>query len=101
MIELPELQTRRQRAEDHGQVLRERLQEIEQQQMERTKELRLVQGLEEFCTSMHRALQNPEYEIKQKILQLVVDRIVVDEQQLTIRHVVPTGPVKLQTGPQP
>jgi hypothetical protein len=25
---------------------------------------------------------------------------VVDEQQLTIRHVVPTGPVKLQTGPQ-
>jgi site-specific DNA recombinase len=49
---------------------------------------------------MHSALQNPEYEIKQKVLQLVVDRIVVDEQQLTIRHVVPTGPVKLQTGPQ-
>ena len=100
VIELAELQTRRQRAEEHGQVLRERLQEIEQQHMERTKELRLVQGLEEFCTSMHHALQNPEYEIKQKVLQLVVDRIVVDEQQLTIRHVVPTGPVKLQTGPQ-
>jgi hypothetical protein len=49
---------------------------------------------------MHSALQNPEYEITQKVLQLVVDRIVVDEQQLTIRHVVPTGPVKLQTGPQ-
>jgi site-specific DNA recombinase len=101
VIELPELQTRRQRAEDHSQVLRERLQAIEQQYMERTKELRLVQGLEEFCTSMYSALQNPEYEIKQKVLQLVVDRIVVDEQQLTIRHVVPTGPVKLQTGPQP
>ena len=72
-----------------------------EQLMDRTKELRLVQGLEEFCTSMHHALQNPEYEIKQKILQLVVDRIVVDEQQLTIRHVVPTGPVKLQTGLQP
>ncbi len=99
VIELPELETRRHRAEDHGQVLRERLQEIEQQQMDRTKELRLVQGLEEFRTSMHSALQNPEYEIKQKVLQLVVDRIVVDEQQLTIRHVVPTGPVKLQTGP--
>src|SRR5262245_56079379 len=100
VIELAELQTRRQRAEDHGQVLRERLQEIEQQHLERTKELRLVQGLAEFCTSMHHALQNPEYEIKQKVLQLVVDRIVVDEQQLTIRHVVPTGPVKLQMGPQ-
>ena len=100
VIELPELQTWRHRAEEHGQVLRVQLQEIEQQLMDRTKELRLVQGLEEFCISMHHALQNPEYEIKQKILQLVVDRIVVDEQQLTIRHVVPTGPVKLQTGPQ-
>jgi site-specific DNA recombinase len=87
-------------AEDHDQVLRARLHEIEQQQMDRTNELRLVQGLEEFCTSMHSALQNPEYEIKQKVLQLVVDRIVVDEQQLTIRHVIPTGSVKLQTGPQ-
>jgi site-specific DNA recombinase len=101
VIELPELQTRRQRVEDHGQVLRARLQDIEQQHRERTKELRLVQGLEEFCTSMHHALENPEYEVKQKVLQLVVDRIVVDAQQLTIRHVVPTGPVKLQTGPQP
>ena len=100
VIELPELQTRRQRAEDHGQVLRARLHEIEQQQMNRTTELRLVQGLEEFCTSMHSALQNPEYEIKQKVLQLVVDRIGVDEQQLTIRPVIPTGSVKLQTGPQ-
>jgi hypothetical protein len=48
---------------------------------------------------MHSALQNPEYEIKQKVLQVVVDRIVVDEQQLTIRHVIPTGSVKLQMGP--
>jgi hypothetical protein len=37
--------------------------------------------------------------VKQKVLQLVVDRIVVDEHQLTIRHVVPTGPVRLQTPP--
>ena len=101
MIELLELQTRCQRVEDQGQVLCARLQDIEQQHRERTQELRLVQGLEEFCTSMHHALQNPEDEIKQKILQLVVDRIVVDEQQLTICPVVPTGPAKLQTGLQP
>ena len=48
---------------------------------------------------MRTALQNPSDVVKQKVLQLVVDRIVVDEQQLIIRHVIPTGPVRLQTRP--
>ena len=59
----------------------------------------VVRGLEEFCASLRTALQNPSDVVKQKVLQLVVDRIVVDEQQLTIRHVIPTGPVRLQTRP--
>jgi hypothetical protein len=29
-------------------------------------------------------------------LQLVVDRIIVEDTQLVIRHIVPTGPVRLQ-----
>jgi hypothetical protein len=32
------------------------------------------------------------------VLRLVVDRIVVDDATLTVHHVVPTGPVRLQTG---
>ncbi len=99
VIELMELQTRRQRVEDHGRVLRQRLCELDDQRHARQQELRVVHGLEEFCASMREALQDPSFEIKQKVLQLVVDRVVVDEQQLTIRHVVPTGPIRLQTGP--
>jgi site-specific DNA recombinase len=30
------------------------------------------------------------------VLQLVVDRIFVEDTKLVIRHVVPTGPVRLQ-----
>jgi hypothetical protein len=74
------------------------LQDLAQQQQDREHELRLIQGLEDFCTSVRHALQNPSFEVKQKVLQLVVDRIIVDEQHLTIQHVVPTGPVKLQMG---
>ncbi len=34
--------------------------------------------------------------MKKKVLQLVVDRIVVEESRVVIQHVVPTGPVRLQ-----
>jgi site-specific DNA recombinase len=101
VIELPELQTRHQRVEDHSRVLRQRLRELDDHHHSRQQQLRMVQGLEEFCTSMRAALREPSFEIKQKVLQLVVDRVIVDDQQLTIRHVIPTGPVRLQTGSQP
>jgi site-specific DNA recombinase len=99
VIDLPELQTRRQRVEDHGTALRARLRDLTAQRESREQQLRVVQGLDEFCASMRNALQDPNNVVKQKVLQLVVDRIVVDEHQLTIRHVVPTGPVRLQTRP--
>ena len=39
--------------------------------------------------------------MKQKVLQLVVDRIVVEESRVVIQHIVPTGAVRLQTEQHP
>jgi hypothetical protein len=36
------------------------------------------------------------FEVKQKVLQLVVQRIVVEDHRMTIEHVVPSGPLRLQ-----
>jgi site-specific DNA recombinase len=38
----------------------------------------------------------PSFEVKQKVLQLVVQRIVVEDHRITIAHVVPSGPLRLQ-----
>jgi hypothetical protein len=38
----------------------------------------------------------PSFEVKQKVLQLVVQRIVVEDHRITIEHVVPSGPIRLQ-----
>ena len=97
VIELGELWERRGRIEEHGRTLRERLSEIGRQRADREQEVRLLTGLDEFCESVRGALLEPSFETKQKVLQLVVDRIVVDESKITIHHVVPTGPVRLQT----
>lgn len=95
-IALIELQDRRRRIEQHHQVLVDRLQELQQQRQAREQEIRLLQGLEGFCTSLRDALANPAFAVKQKVLQLVVDRIIVEDTQLVIRHVIPTGPIGLQ-----
>jgi site-specific DNA recombinase len=95
-IDLAELQERRRRSADHQQVLRRRLGELQQQRREREQELRLLQGLEGFCASIRSALTEPSFAVKQKVLQLVVDRIIVEDTKLVIRHVVPTEPIRLQ-----
>jgi site-specific DNA recombinase len=38
----------------------------------------------------------PAFEVKQKVLQLVVQRIMVEDHHITIAHVVPSGPIRLQ-----
>jgi site-specific DNA recombinase len=101
VIDLTELAERRRRIDDHGRMLRERVREIEQQRSERTAELRLLEGLETFCTSIREAMEEPSFTVQQKVLQLVVNRIVVEDHQVIIEHVVPTGPVRLQTEQHP
>jgi site-specific DNA recombinase len=100
VIELTELAERRRRIEGHGRMLRERVREIAQQRSERSAELRLLEGVDAFCTSVREAMEEPSFTVQQKVLQLVVNRIVVEDNQVIIEHVVPTGPVRLQTEQQ-
>jgi site-specific DNA recombinase len=100
VIELGELQERRQRITEHGHQLRERLEEVAAQRADRERQLRLVEGVEAFCASVRAGLDHPSFALKQWVLQLVVDRIVVEDKRVVVHHVVPTGPVRLQTGQQ-
>lgn len=97
VIKLAELTAQRRRLEEHGRMLRERVQEITQQRRDRAAELRLLEGVDAFYASVRGALKEPSFEVQQKVVQLVVDRIVVEDTRVIIEYVVPTGPVRLQT----
>jgi site-specific DNA recombinase len=97
VIELSELAERRRRIEDHGRMLRERVRAIAQQRSERSADLRLLEGVDAFCASVRGAMEDSSFTVQQNVLQLVVNRIVVEDSQVLIEHVVPTGPVRLQT----
>ena len=92
------LKQRRDRVADHGRALRERLGEIQRQHREREQEIRLLEGLEGFCASICDALKEPSFDTKQKILRLVVDRILVEDDRLVIKHIVPAVPFRLRPG---
>ncbi len=97
VIDLAELKERRARIEEHGRMLGRRITEISEKRAQREQEVRLLQGLEEFSASIRDTLEEPSLEIKQQAPRLVVDRIVVEESKIVVHHVVPAGPVRLQT----
>ncbi len=97
VIELEELSERRGCIHEHGRMLRERLLELGKQRADREQQIRLLQGVDEFCESVRGALVEPSFETKQQVLRLVVDRIVVEDSKVIIHHVVPTATVRLQT----
>jgi site-specific DNA recombinase len=97
VIDLADLKERRERIEEHGRMLKRRLSEIREKRAEREQEVRLLRGLEQFSESVAGALEDPSFETRQQVLRLVVDRIVVEEERVVVHHLVPTGPVRLQT----
>ena len=97
VIDLSELKERRERIEEHGRMLKRRLSEISEKRARREQEVRLLQGLEQFSESVRESLEEPTFETRQQVLQLVVDRIVVEDTKVVIHHVIPAGPVRLQT----
>ena len=44
---------------------------------------------------MNDVLDNPSFETKQRILRLVVDKILVRDEEITIQHTVPISDVRL------
>ena len=85
-------------AERRRQLARER-QDVERQQEERTRlrQQRLQAetvrtDLVEFCGRMRSRLEQASFADKQAILQLLIERIIVGNGRLEIRHVIPLRP---------
>jgi hypothetical protein len=59
----------------------------------------LLQGLEAFGDGIRDTFIDPPFETKQKVLWLVIDRVIVEDDALVIRHIAPTVPIGLQPRP--
>src|SRR4029453_5420610 len=73
----------------------DRLSRLQHQQLEQAQYDALGQPLHEFCREMNDVLDHPSFETKQRILRLVVDKILVRDEEITIQHTVPISDVRL------
>lgn len=96
LIALEVFQERRQRVAAESAKVQQGLAMLQQERQEQERQATLGATVEEFCRNLNTALDNPSFETKQRILRLVVDKIEVWDDHITIKHVIPTSNVQLR-----
>jgi len=102
VIDLDELRERRQALEERRQTLRHHHEQERQRQRHAAHAQDVLDDLRSFCDRIQSRLTNASFEEKQSILQLLIERIIVGDDTLEIRHVIPLrNPGQPPTGPAP
>ena len=73
----------------------DRLSQLQHQQLEQAQHDTLGQTLDEFCRKMSAVLDPPSFETKQRLLRLVVDKILGSDEEVPIQHTGPISDVRL------
>jgi site-specific DNA recombinase len=91
VIPLAEYQRRRQDLEQRQTALEAQANQL-RVQAERRKELAgLVAHIEDFCQRVQLGLESATFEQKRQLVELLIDRVIVTDDQVEIRYVIPTS----------
>jgi site-specific DNA recombinase len=92
IIPLPEYERRRRELEQRDHAMAEQEHQL-CAQAERHEELAgLAIGIEDFCKRVQTGLTNANFEQKRKLIELLIDRVIVTDNNVEIRYVIPTAP---------
>jgi site-specific DNA recombinase len=89
VISLDELTERRSRLTEQRQALDRQLEAAHTLRQNQTTAQAVATDLAAFCARLHSRLDEASFADRQAILQLVIERILVHEDRLEIRHVIP------------
>lgn len=92
VIELDEYKRRRQEVEQRLQAIAGQVRQLEAS-VERHVELSgMVQSIEVFCQRVQQGLADATFDEMRQLVELLIDRVVVTNEQVEIRYVIPTAP---------
>lgn len=99
IIELQELQERQAKIAQRRKSLQAHYEQQAQLRQQAAQAREVLEDLETFCRRINARLEDATFEEKQSILQLLIERIIVGEDTLEIRHVIPLdGPPRRSRG---
>lgn len=90
VIQLEEYQRRRSQLESQEQALIVQQQQLVLQAQQKLDTANLARGIEEFCQRVNAGLSQANFEQKRKLVELLIDRVIVTDDEVEIRYVIPT-----------
>jgi site-specific DNA recombinase len=92
VIPLAEYQRRRQDLERREEALASREKQLQAQSRQRMELAGVAASIEEFCERVRGGLAEATFERKRKLVELLIDRVIVTGEEVQIRYVIPTDP---------
>ena len=92
VLELAEFQRKRQEIRHRQQNLLTQEQHLEAAAQQHLETAAVARGIEEFCAQVRQGLANAAFEQRRVLVELLVDRVIVTDEDVEIRYVVPTSP---------
>jgi hypothetical protein len=89
LLDKPELGQRKQRLDQERQTLAARIEQMQHQQAQQAAKTQILANFAAFCEQAQVALLNPTPEVKQEVLRLLVQSIVVEDEAISIKHLIP------------
>jgi site-specific DNA recombinase len=92
VIALPEYQRRRQELDQKIQALAAQAQQLDAQVDHHAELAGLTTAITAFCQRVRTGLTHATFEQKRTLVELLIDRVVVANDEVEIRYVIPTSP---------
>ena len=92
VLELMEYKRRRQELEQRLQAIAEQVRQLEASVGRHDELAAMVQSIEAFCLRVQQGLAQATFEQKRQLVELLIDRVVVTDEEVEIRYVIPTSP---------
>ncbi len=81
---------RKQRLQEERQSIQAHLLPFQQEAKSEQVKQQLIDNFDQYCRCIQANLVNPSPELKQEVIRLLIDHVVVGESEIVIKHIVPT-----------
>jgi site-specific DNA recombinase len=89
LIEKSDLSDRKSRLDQDRHTLSEQIDQIQRQQTQQQVQDQIMSDFATFCDMIQASLDNPTPQVKQEVLRLLIKEIIVGDDMVTIKHIIP------------
>jgi site-specific DNA recombinase len=90
--ELAEFERKRNELQGRTDALLAQQRQLEASAREHAELATIANSIAEFCEQVRAGLTDATFEQKRRLVELLIDRVIVSEEEVEIRYVVPTSP---------